>query len=71
MGGETDTAVEDYNLLKRGTMMLDTPRLVILLLLATEDYADIGIADHELYLLLARGGVERHCTCTYAPRAKV
>ena len=63
--------VEDNNLRQRLTHREHPLGFVILILLSHKEEADLGIAHHELYLLLRTGGIERDGYCPYAPCAEV
>ena len=71
IGMDGDTLVEDDDAFQRGALGEHTVCLVILLLLTDEEHAHLGIGNHEPYLLLAAGGIERHGNGSYAKRAKV
>ena len=68
---DVHTRVEDDDTLQGRTHGEDAARLVILVLFANEQEADLGIVDHELYLLLRAGGIERNGNGTDAPCTKV
>lgn len=60
MGIDIHAVIIDDDALERGAEVEDAQRLVILVLLAYEEEAHLGIVEHIEYLLLAIGGVERH-----------
>ena len=58
--GNVHRAVEDNDLLQSRALRQHTERLVVLFLLSHEEEANLRVADHVLYLLLAARGVERN-----------
>ena len=71
VAGDAHILVEDDDALQRLTHREHATRLVILLLLAHEKEAHLGVAHHELYLLLRRRGIERYRHRTDAPGTEV
>ena len=60
VGIDIHAVIIDDDALERGAEVEDAQRLVILVLLAYEEEAHLGIVEHIEYLLFAVGGVERH-----------
>ena len=71
VGGDAYIAVEDDNTLECLTHRNHTPSLIVLLLFAHEEEPYLGIAHHELYLLLTAGGIEGDGDGTDAPGAEI
>ena len=63
--------VEDYQLLDMWTYLHHTQGNVVLILLAYENVADLGIRYHIFHLRLAAGGIERNGDGTNTVGAKV
>ena len=66
-----DPAVEHDDALQGVAGGLHTMGLVVLLLLTHEEDADFRVSQHELYLLLRAGGIERNSHRTDAPCTEV
>ena len=63
--------VKDNDTLQGRTQREDATCLVVLLLFTNKQETDLGIVDHELYLLFRRGSIERNGDGTNTPGTEV
>ena len=71
MAGNTNQGVEDDDTLQCRTERHHTAGTVVLLLFAHKQIANLGIVNHELYLLFTAGSIERYRYCPHAPCAEI
>ena len=71
MGTDTHARVEDNDALERRTKGKDTVSLVILLLLADEQYLNAAVLHHILNLLFRAGSIERNTNNPHAVSSEV